>query len=59
MARHLLQLEDTLFEQNLRRIIDPFSCIEISHVAELIALPVEKVEKKYDSLISQIFLVPH
>eukprot|EP01130_Rhizamoeba_saxonica_P000844 TRINITY_DN10746_c0_g1_i1.p1 TRINITY_DN10746_c0_g1~~TRINITY_DN10746_c0_g1_i1.p1 ORF type:complete len:426 (-),score=103.57 TRINITY_DN10746_c0_g1_i1:39-1316(-) len=49
--RHLNNLYDTLLEKNLLQIIEPFSKIQISHVAFLIQLEQHVVEKKLSQMI--------
>lgn len=48
---HLNDLNETLLEQNLLRILEPFSRVELSHVAELMELPAERTLQKLSEMI--------
>ena len=43
---HLVALYDTLLEQNLLRIVEPYSVVEIAHVAEMVGQERQAVEAK-------------
>ena len=46
IRQHLASLYDSLFEKNLLRIIEPFSRVEVAHVAKLVQLPTSQIEQK-------------
>jgi len=51
VQRHLEALYDNLLEQNLLQIIEPYSVVEISHVASIIQLDIGTVERKLSQMI--------
>lgn len=48
---HLAALYDTLLEQNLLRIIEPYGCVELEHVAKGVGQSRATVEKKLSQMI--------
>lgn len=48
---HLNDLMDSTFAKNLLRLIEPFSVVEVAHVASLIDIPIKKVETKLSQMI--------
>ena len=51
VSHHLHVLKEQLLESNLIRIIEPYSCVELEHIAKLIDMPLETVEKKLSQMI--------
>lgn len=51
IKHHLDFLHEQLLESNLIRIVEPYSCVEIEHVAKLIEMALPVVEKKLSQMI--------
>jgi 26S proteasome regulatory subunit N6 len=51
IKHHLHILQESMLESNLIRIIEPYSCVELLHIATLIEMPVPVVEKKLSQMI--------
>lgn len=47
IKHHLADLFDRLLEQNLLRIVEPYSVVEISYIASHVELTVQEVEGKW------------
>lgn len=48
---HLGTLYDNMLEQNLCRIIEPYSRVQVDYIAQTIKLPMTQVEKKLSQMI--------
>ncbi|KAG8759474.1 26S proteasome regulatory subunit rpn6 [Serendipita sp. 396] len=51
IRQHLSALFDRLLEQNLLRIVEPYSVVEIAHVAKLVDQGIQQVETKLSQMI--------
>ncbi|KAG7360404.1 PCI domain containing protein [Nitzschia inconspicua] len=51
IKHHLHILQEQLLESNLIRIMEPYSCVELHHIATLMDLPLAVVEKKLSQMI--------
>jgi 26S proteasome regulatory subunit N6 len=51
ISRHLDSLYDMLLQENICRIIEPYSVVETSHIATLMNLPLATIESKLSHMI--------
>ncbi|MCJ1293407.1 26S proteasome regulatory subunit rpn6 [Xylographa carneopallida] len=51
IRNHLRRLYDNLLEQNLTKVIEPFSRVELEHVAKMVGLDTMQVERKLSQMI--------
>ncbi|KAK0741056.1 PCI domain-containing protein [Schizothecium vesticola] len=51
IRNHLTRLYDAMLEQNLIKVIEPFSCVEIAHIAVMVGLDTQQVERKLSQMI--------
>jgi len=51
VRKHFSTLSDSMLEKELCRLIEPYSYVQIAHVADTIGLPAHQVEKKLAQMI--------
>lgn len=51
IKRHFTYLYNTLLEENLKKIIEPYSEVQIDYIATSIGLPMERILQKLSEMI--------
>jgi len=51
IRKHVGTLSENMLEKELCRLIEPYSFVQIAHIARMVELPVNKVEKKLAQMI--------
>jgi 26S proteasome regulatory subunit N6 len=51
IRNHLRRLYDAMLEANLVKVIEPFSRVEIDHIAKMVGLDTQQVERKLSQMI--------
>ena len=51
IMRHFTFLYNTLLEDNLKKILEPYSEVQIDYIAKSIGLPMEKILQKLSEMI--------
>ncbi|KAF2147113.1 uncharacterized protein K452DRAFT_217444 [Aplosporella prunicola CBS 121167] len=51
IASHLRRLYDAMLEQNLIKVIEPYSRVELAHIAKMVGLDTTQVERKLSQMI--------
>ena len=51
IRNHLRKLYDAMLEQNLIKVIEPFSRVELDHIAKMVGLDTQQVERKLSQMI--------
>ncbi|KAL8931959.1 MAG: hypothetical protein Q9211_006621 [Gyalolechia sp. 1 TL-2023] len=51
IRNHLRRLYDAMLEQNLIKVIEPFSRVEMDHIAKMVGLDRQQVERKLSQMI--------
>lgn len=51
IKRHFTYLYNTLLEDNLKKIIEPYSEVQIDYVAQSIGLPMDRILQKLSEMI--------
>jgi len=51
IKRHFTYLYNSLLEDNLKKILEPYSEVQIDYIAKSIGLPMEKILQKLSEMI--------
>jgi 26S proteasome regulatory subunit N6 len=51
VQKHFASISDTMFEKELSRLIQPYSSVQIEHIAKCVGMQKESVERKLSQMI--------